>query len=270
MFLSAGSKLDKYEVLAPLAVGGMAELYLARIDRHRAGSSKLCACSSGSCRSTRATTEFVRMFLDEARLAAHAPPPEHRSRSTTSAARHGLYFFAMEYVHGQDLARSSRPRGARARGRCRSSTRAHDRRRTRPRGLHHAHEQRGPDGAPLGIVHRDVSPTNILVSYDGSVKLVDFGIAKARSAPHDRDRGPGRSRASSRTCRPSSAAAKPIDRRSDVFSLGIVLYELTTGTPPVPGGSDYEHRRADPRGGRAAAAVASSARLPARRSRRSS
>ena len=106
-------------------------------------------------------------------------------------------------------------------------------------GLHYAHEKVGADGKPLEIVHRDVSPSNVLVSYDGAVKLVDFGIARATQAA-DRRRTAA-SRARSRTCRPSSAArAGALDRRSDVFSIGTMLYELTTGQLPFTGETEYQ------------------------------
>ena len=119
----------------------------------------------------------------------------------------------MEYVHGENVremlraqgraagnvTKASAPLPLGARGR-RSSPAA-------AAGLHYAHERAGPDGEPLGIVHRDVSPSNMLVAYDGAVKVFDFGIAKAASSA--RGRRTGRSRASSRTCRPSSAARGP-------------------------------------------------------------
>src|SRR5215510_3172780 len=103
-------------------------------------------------------------------------------------------------------------------------------------GLHHAHEKTTPEGKPLGVVHRDVSPTNVLVSYDGAVKLVDFGIARASSDPTSQTGLKGKiSYMSPEQCRGRTA----LDRRSDVFSVGTILYELTTGRLPFIDETEY-------------------------------
>jgi serine/threonine-protein kinase len=94
-------------------------------------------------------------------------------------------------------------------------------------GLHAAHEKKGDDGEPLNIVHRDISPQNLFVTYDGSVKVLDFGIAKA--ADRITRTETGHLKGKERYMSPEQAMAKPLDRRSDIFSLGVVLYELTTG-----------------------------------------
>jgi len=97
-------------------------------------------------------------------------------------------------------------------------------------GLHYAHELADYDGVPLGVVHRDVSPQNVFVTYDGQVKLVDFGIAKAATKASNTERGALRGKLLYMS--PEQAWGRPIDRRSDIFSLGIVLYELVTETKP--------------------------------------
>src|SRR6185295_12697247 len=92
---------------------------------------------------------------------------------------------------------------------------------------------------PLGIVHRDVSPSNLMVSYEGNVKIVDFGIAKARSSSTETRSGTVRGKIAYLS--PEQCRARPLDRRSDLFSLGIVLWELLVGERLFQGGSDYEH-----------------------------
>src|SRR5262245_4514488 len=168
MFLAAGATLDKYEVIAPLAVGGMAELYVAR-SRGIEGFEKLCVLKRILPQYAR-DDEFVQMFLDEARLAATLHHPNVVQVYDIGMAD-GRYYFTMEYVHGQDLAAVVST--ARGRGRGLKLETSISIVAGAAAGLHHAHEKRGSDGQPLGIVHRDVSPTNILVSYDGNVKVVD-------------------------------------------------------------------------------------------------
>ena len=178
--------------------------------------------------------ELLRMFLDEARLSATLTHP-HITQVYDVGADGDAPFFAMEYVHGANLREIMRAH-ARARAPRRAPLElphAIEIVAAAAAGLHYAHERLGPGGEPFGIVHRDVSPSNVLVTYDGAVKVSDFGIAKWALAadPHP---GGRRSRESSPTCRPSSAAAAPLDRRSDVFALGTILYELTTGAAPFP------------------------------------
>jgi serine/threonine protein kinase len=103
-------------------------------------------------------------------------------------------------------------------------------------GLHYAHERRGPDKRPLGIVHRDISPSNILVGYDGSIKVVDFGIAKASARQETRSSS---LKGKISYMSPEQCKGAEVDRRSDVYSLGVVLYELCTTTRLFKGESDY-------------------------------
>jgi len=233
MFLAPGAKLDKYEIIAPLAVGGMAELYVARV-RGIASFEKLCVLKRILPQHAR-DDEFVQMFLDEARLAATLHHP-NVVQVYDIGVQDGLYYFTMEYVHGQDLAAII----ATARGQRRGMKLEHSIAIVAAvaAGLHHAHEQAGPTGKPLDIVHRDVSPTNILVSYDGHVKVVDFGIAKAAARRTQTTAGGAKGKLSYMS--PEQVRAdRGLDRRSDIFSLGIVLYELTTGYPMFRGDSDY-------------------------------
>ena len=233
MFLHAGAKLDKYEVLAPLAVGGMAELYVARTTGVE-GFERLCVLKRILPQYAR-DDEFVAMFLDEARLAATLHHP-NVIQVYDIGQKDGLYYFAMEYVHGQDLAAiisaaRRQKRGLKLEHSIAIAAEV-------AAGLHHAHEQRDPRGTPLGIVHRDVSPTNILVSYDGNVKVVDFGIAKAAARRTMTTAGSAKGKLGYMS--PEQVRAhRDLDRRSDVFSLGIVLYELTTGKPLFRGDSDF-------------------------------
>src|SRR5438445_2989236 len=103
-------------------------------------------------------------------------------------------------------------------------------------GLHYAHERRGPDKLPLGIVHRDVSPSNILVGYDGSIKVVDFGVATASMRQETRS---GSLKGKLSYMSPEQCRGTPVDRRSDVYALGVVLYELATTTRMIKGENDY-------------------------------
>ncbi len=200
----------------------MAELYLARATGIE-GFEKLVALKRILPRYAE-QEDFVRMFLDEARLTA-------RIHHANVAAVHDIgrcddgFFFAMEYVHGEDV-----------RSVMCELTRRH---RALPlehamaitigaaAGLHAAHEQTDETGAAFGIVHRDVSPANLLVSYDGCLKLIDFGIAKAASRETETRAGTLKGKVAYMS--PEQCLGDPLDRRSDVWSLGVVLYEITTG-----------------------------------------
>src|SRR5262245_31525015 len=177
----------------------------------------------------------VNMFLDEARLAASL---NHQNVAQVFEVGEdaGIHYLAMEYVHGQDLRAVLAKAGSQG---------------TRiplelsltvvagaAAGLHHAHERRGPDGTPLGIVHRDVSPSNIMIGYDGAVKLLDFGIAKATARSVETQSGIIKGKFAYMA--PEQCRGRDVDRRSDVFSLGIILYEISTQHRCFRADSDFD------------------------------
>ncbi|HET7505432.1 MAG TPA: protein kinase [Kofleriaceae bacterium] len=225
------SRLGRYTVLKHLASGGMADVLLGRADgiegfeRHVV----LKRIRPEHARDQR----FIRMFLDEARVAANLHH-QHIVQVHDIGESAGEYFIAMEYIHGEDV----RTILSNA-----SKTRAHV-----PlsyaiaivsaaaAGLHYAHERRGADKRPLGIVHRDISPSNILVGFDGSIKVVDFGIAKAAMRQETRS---GNLKGKISYMSPEQCKGAEVDRRSDVYSLGVVLYELATTTRLFKGDNDY-------------------------------
>jgi serine/threonine protein kinase len=231
--LAPGDKLGKYELIRQIAIGGMAELYLARTIGIE-GFEKLVVLKRILPQYARHAA-FVEMFLHEARLAAtlhHA----NIAQVYDIGGDDGDYFFAMEYVHGEDLDRISTvadEQGVALAMDCALTVVS-----GLCAGLHYAHERTGADGKPMGIVHRDVSPSNVVVSYDGAVKLVDFGVAWAASRPGVTDGGLKGKIAymSPEQCRGKAQ----IDRRSDLYSVGTLLYELTTGKPPFAGDSEYQ------------------------------
>jgi serine/threonine-protein kinase len=164
--------------------------------------------------------QFLEMFLDEARLAAQLSHP-NIAHIYEFGEVDDSYFIAMEYIDGVDLSSvvldgPKRPLPLEHAARIAADVCA---------GLNHAHQLKGK-GKQLGIVHRDISPQNILVSFDGGVKVVDFGIAKA--AYHIERTKPGVVRGKFTYMSPEQVMGKNLDGRSDLFSLGIVLYELCT------------------------------------------
>ncbi|MBI5548580.1 MAG: protein kinase [Deltaproteobacteria bacterium] len=213
---------DKYQVIRRLAVGGMGEIYLAQqtgvsgFERHVILKRLLPQFN--------ANQRFIEQFLDEARLAANLNHPNIMSIYEVGRW-HNTYYIAMEYVHGVDLARLSErmdeqgsqmpfPVAARI---------VHD----VAMGLNHAHAATDSAGRPLRLVHRDVSPSNIMVRMDGVTKLVDFGIAKAELRTARTETGMVKGKLGYLS--PEQALGeKEVDARSDQFSLGVVLWELCT------------------------------------------
>jgi eukaryotic-like serine/threonine-protein kinase len=206
-----------YLLLDRLDVGGTAEVFLAR-----GPSGGLCAVKR-LLPGMEADPEVVGMFLGEARLTSRLSHPG--TVEVLDVGRVGSsYFIAMEYVAGADLA-AVLARLAAAGRRMEPDLCAWVAREA-ALALDHAHRCAGPDGRPLGLVHRDVSPQNVLLSWEGAVKLIDFGIARA--GPERRgEEGVLRGKVSYMS--PEQAVGRPTDRRSDVFALGAVLHEMLTG-----------------------------------------
>lgn len=213
-------RLGKYELLTRLAVGGMAELFVARtLAQH--GFEKLVALKR-ILASHADDEQFIRMLLAEARLAATLHHP-NIAQVYDVGDDSGTYFFTMEYVVGQDLRQIVR--AIQAKGEWLAPEHILQIAIGTAAGLHYAHDKEDGDGNPLGIVHRDVSPSNVLVSYDGSVKLVDFGIARVTALQGNT--GMGALKGKVPYMSPEQCRGEPLDRRSDIFSLGIILWELT-------------------------------------------
>ncbi|HTL34289.1 MAG TPA: serine/threonine-protein kinase [Kofleriaceae bacterium] len=230
--LPRGTAIGKYEILRKLATGGMAEIYLARVSG-TAGFEKLVVLKR-ILPTIAEDPKLVQMFLDEARLAATLRHPNIADVYDVGDDD-GVVFYTMEFVHGQDV-RTMRQDAKR-------------KNEAIPLGvalaivhgtasaLEHAHELAGPDGKPLGLVHRDVSTSNVMVSYDGAIKLLDFGIARATSSTHKTQTGMLKGKVAYMS--PEQCKGTPLDRRSDLFSLGIVMFELTVGRRPFRGDTDF-------------------------------
>ncbi|MCR9164243.1 MAG: serine/threonine-protein kinase [Nannocystaceae bacterium] len=217
--LRVGSRLGRYQIIRRLALGGMAELYLAR-QLGAAGYEKVVALKRVLPHLAE-DPAFVEMFLNEARLAAglnHSAIAQVMDFGTDA----GEHYMTLEYVHGRSVFQLLREAG-RALPRAVALTVAHE----VAGALHYAHERCGSDGRPLGLVHRDVSPSNVLVSYDGDVKLVDFGIAKATAHSHATQTAAIKGKIAYMA--PEQLRGEALDRRSDVFALCVVLYEMLLG-----------------------------------------
>jgi tRNA A-37 threonylcarbamoyl transferase component Bud32 len=227
-----GPRMGKYRLVRRLAEGGMGEIFIARAEG-RAGFEKVVVLKR-ILQQNVADRDAVAMFMDEARLMAALNHPNIVQVYDFGTAAGG-HFFAMEYVHGEDLGRIMK--AATLSGRALPLELAIGVIAEAAAGLHHAHEMRGQDGTPLQIVHRDISPSNVLVSYDGAVKLTDFGIAKWNKRQTETRHGGLKGKIAYMS--PEQCRAGPLDRRSDVFGLGILLFELTTGTRLYQGTSDF-------------------------------
>jgi serine/threonine protein kinase len=220
--LERGSTLGNYELLVRIGRGGMASVWVAR-GRPSPNEPEQLVAIKAMLPELASNTEFRSMFLDEGQIVGSIDHP-NVVKVYGVGEEEGILYMAMEWVEGDSLhtliaeANKRRPIPPEVAVRLIADTAA---------GLHAAHELRGWDGHLKEIVHCDVSPHNILIGLDGAVKLVDFGVAGAMNHINTEDEIKIRGKFGYMS--PEQAQAKPLDRRSDVFSLGIVLFELTTG-----------------------------------------
>lgn len=228
----SGTRLGKYQLLRRIATGGMAEIFLARAQAMHGFEKQVVL--KRILPQHASSEDFIRMFLAEARLAATLHHP-NIVQVYDIGEEAGAYFFTMEYIQGEDLRRLVRA----ARRKQTPIPLAHILHiiMGMAGGLHHAHEKIGTDGLPLGIVHRDVSPSNVLVTYEGDVKVVDFGIAKAAAAQNSTMAGTLKGKIPYMS--PEQCRGEPVDRRSDIFSIGTLLWELTTGKRLFAGENEF-------------------------------
>ncbi len=221
-----GYRLDRYELLCPLAQGGMASVWVAR-QTGKHGFEKLVAIKTILPQFS-ADHRFRKMFLDEAHIAAGIEHP-NVAQILDLGEQHDVLYIAMEWVDGDSLSKLHRtvekknlaiPPAIVLRILADACG-----------GLHAAHELRDRDGELLNVVHRDVSPQNVLVSNRGVAKIIDFGVAKARDRVAE-DTNAGILKGKIQYMAPEQAVGKLIDRRADVWAVGAILYHLLAGKAP--------------------------------------
>src|SRR5690242_6128555 len=213
-------RFGKYTLLRKLATGGMAELFLA-LQKSVAGFEKLIVIKR-ILPAMNADKAFIEMLLQEARIAATLSHPNIVQIFDVGQVD-GTFFIAMEHIHGEDIQGIVRAMKKKeltefplehtlsvVLGMC--------------AGLAYAHDRRDLDGRPLSIVHRDISPRNIVVSFTGDVKIVDFGIAKSGVEPGE-DTASGQLKGKAPYMSPEQARGEAIDWRSDIFATGVMLLD---------------------------------------------
>jgi serine/threonine-protein kinase len=233
--LRAGYRLDRYELLCPIASGGMATVWLARL-RGKRGFEKLFAIKTIRTELVD-DSRFQEMFLDEARITSAIQHP-NVAQILDLGEQEEVLFIVMEWVDGDSLAKIRKLVGKRGHRlplgvvlRVLADACA---------GLHAAHELRDDNGERIDIVHRDVSPQNVLVSTSGAVKVIDFGIAKAQGRKQGQTRT-GVVKGKIQYMAPEQVKkGRTVDRRADIWALGICLHELASGKLPYDGDDDIE------------------------------
>lgn len=220
--LKAGDQLGDYEIVSHVTSGGMAALYLGRRPGAR-GFAKSVAIKVVHERLSE-EEDIQRMFVDEAILSSHLSHPNIVHVEEFGESDKHLYL-VMEYVDGCSL--TDLLKHLLKHGRMLTVTHAVRIAIEVAAGLHAAHESTDGDGRPLHVVHRDVSPGNVLLSKAGHIKMIDFGIATSSAQANESIEGNFKGKF--RYMSPEQASGKPLDRRSDIYSLGLVLWELLTG-----------------------------------------
>jgi serine/threonine protein kinase len=226
-WLAPGCSLDRYHLLLQVAEGGMGSLWLAR-QQGKHGFDRIVAIKT-ILPKLASDGAFRRMFLDEARVVSRIEHP-HVAQVLDLGEERGVLFLVMEWIDGESLntigqafaGDTDEPIPVDILARIMADACA---------GLHAAHEIAGDDGLPLGVVHRDVSPHNLLVGFRGTTKVIDFGIAKARDRiAHDTSVGFVKGKVAYMS--PEQALGAPVDRRSDVWSAGATMYRFLKGSVP--------------------------------------
>ncbi|MBL8787860.1 MAG: serine/threonine protein kinase [Deltaproteobacteria bacterium] len=226
-----GLQIGRYELRSRLAQGGMGEVFLARAVG--AGGFEKDVVIKRILPHLASDPGFVQRFIEEGKLVVRL---RHAgiAQVLDMGEEQGVFFIAMEYVDGKDLGELLRIAGAAGR-RMPVALVVHvlvallD-------ALDHAHHAKDAEGRPLGIIHRDVSPSNVMIATTGEVKLLDFGIARAAERLQGSTTGAIRGKYSYMS--PQQAAGQELDPRSDLFSVGVLAWELLTGTRPFDGATD--------------------------------
>jgi eukaryotic-like serine/threonine-protein kinase len=232
--LQPGHRLDRYELLSPIASGGMAVVWLARL-RAKRGFEKFFAIKTIKTELIH-DARYQEMFLDEARIASGIHHP-NVAQILDLGEQDDVLYIVMEWVDGESLAKIRKlapkrgipvPLGFALRIMADACA-----------GLHAAHQLRDVRGNSMGVVHRDVSPQNILVSAAGSVKVIDFGIAKATSRSAGETKS-GIIKGKIHYMAPEQAKGRAVDRRVDIWAAGVCLFELVTGKLPFDSDGDVD------------------------------
>lgn len=214
-------KFGRYYLLRHIATGGMAEIYLSK-QIGLEGFEKLLVVKK-ILNQYLDNEEFITMFLDEARLAAKLDHP-NIVRIYDLGKQERNYYIAMEYIPGEDLRTILRKVSKQSK----LTPQQHSLHIISSvcEALDYAHKKKDATGKPLGIIHRDISPQNVMVSYEGNVKLLDFGIAKASTQSNETEAGVLKGKYAYMS--PEQAKGQKLDHRSDIFSVGILLFEMLT------------------------------------------
>jgi serine/threonine protein kinase len=226
--LKSGDTLGPYQLIAPIGVGGMGRVWVAR-ETGNVALPRMVAIKTALSEET-ASEDFWKALFDEARIASLLSHPNLCTIHAVEQER-GIHYLVMDFSDGGSLremldempGRRIEPYVA-ARIVARMCA-----------GLHAAHELLGDDGQPLGVVHRDVSPQNVLIATNGQVRLTDFGVARARGQLHAPTQT-GEVKGKIAYMAPEQVTTRDIDRRADIFAAGCVLYEATVGERPFQGG----------------------------------